>query len=41
MTHFYYRKYEIKLESVKKPHPSMVIFIGSTKRLNNYNAPMS
>jgi hypothetical protein len=39
MTHFYYRKYKMKLGSGKESHPYKVLFIGSNKRLNDYNAP--
>jgi hypothetical protein len=36
--HFYSRKYEIKLGSVKKPQPSRVLYIDPSKRLNDYYA---
>jgi hypothetical protein len=39
LSHFYYSKYEIKLGSGKEPHPSRILFIGPSKRLNDYNAP--
>jgi hypothetical protein len=40
LTHFYIRKYKMKLEIGREPHPSRVLFIGSSKRLKVYNAPM-
>jgi hypothetical protein len=33
LTHFYSKKYEMKLGSDKEPHPSSVLFIGLSKRL--------
>jgi hypothetical protein len=40
MSYFYSKKYEIKLESEKDPYPSRVIYIGLSKRLNDYYVPM-
>jgi hypothetical protein len=39
LAHFYSKKYEIKLESGKEPRPSKVLYIGSSKKLNDYYAP--
>jgi hypothetical protein len=39
LTHFYARKYEMKLGSDKEPYPSRVLFIGPIKRINDYYAP--
>jgi hypothetical protein len=39
LPHFYFKKYKIKLRSGKELHPSMVIYISSSKRLNYYYAP--
>jgi hypothetical protein len=41
LIHFYSRKYEMKLGSVKVPQPSRVLYIGPNKRLNDYYAPMT
>jgi hypothetical protein len=38
MTHFYIKKYEIKLKSDKESHPSRALYIGPSKRLNDYYA---
>jgi hypothetical protein len=38
MADFYSRKFEMKLGSGKEPHPSRVLFIGPSKRLNDYYA---
>jgi hypothetical protein len=39
LTHFYSRKYEIKLENGKEPRPSRVLYIGPNESLNDYYAP--
>jgi hypothetical protein len=39
LAHFYSRKYEMKLGSDKESHPSRVLYIGPSKKLNNYYAP--
>jgi hypothetical protein len=36
LAHFYCRKYEIKLGSGKESHPSRMLYIGPSKRLNDY-----
>jgi hypothetical protein len=38
LTHFYARKYKMKLESDKE-YPSRVLFICPIKRINDYYAP--
>jgi hypothetical protein len=40
LTHFDIRNVKIKLKSGKKLHPSMIIYIGLSKRLNDYYAHM-
>jgi hypothetical protein len=37
--HFYFSKYEMKLESDKEHIHSMVLYIGTGKRLNDYYPP--
>jgi hypothetical protein len=39
MTHFYSRNTKMKLESGKELYPSRVLYIGPSKRLNDYYAP--
>jgi hypothetical protein len=41
LTHFNTRNVKIKLKSGKKLHPSMVIYIGTSKRLNDYYVHMA
>jgi hypothetical protein len=41
LTHFYSRKCEMKLKSGNEPQPSRILYIGLTKRLNDYYAPMA
>jgi hypothetical protein len=36
--HFYSRKYEMKLGSGEEPQPSRFLYIGPSKRLNDYYA---
>jgi hypothetical protein len=38
MAHFCSKNAKMKLESVKEPHPSRVLYIGPSKRLNDYYA---
>jgi hypothetical protein len=38
LAHFYSRKYEIKVGSGKEPQPSRVLYIGPSKKLNDYYA---
>jgi hypothetical protein len=38
LTHFYARKYEMKLGSDKETYPSRVLFIDPIKRINDYYA---
>jgi hypothetical protein len=38
LTHFYSKNYEMKLESGNEPHLSRVLYIGPSKRLNDYYA---
>jgi hypothetical protein len=38
LTHLYSRKYEMKLGSGKEPQPSRLLYIGPSKRLNDYYA---
>jgi hypothetical protein len=40
LAHFYSKKYEMKLGSDKEFYPSRILFIGVSKRLNDYNALM-
>jgi hypothetical protein len=39
LTHFYTTNVRMKLRSGKEPQPSRVLYIGSSKRLNDYYAP--
>jgi hypothetical protein len=39
MTHFYSRNKKMKLGSGKELQPSRILYIGLTKRLNDYYAP--
>jgi hypothetical protein len=39
LAHFYTRNAKMKLGSVKEPIHSRVVYIGPSKRLNNYYAP--
>jgi hypothetical protein len=38
LTHFYTTNVKMKLKSGKEPQPSGVLYIGSSKRLNDYYA---
>jgi hypothetical protein len=39
MAHLYSMKYKMKLRSANEPHPSRVLYIGSSKMVNDYYAP--
>jgi hypothetical protein len=39
MAHFYSSNTKMKLGSGQEPHPSKVLYIGPSKRLNGYHAP--
>jgi hypothetical protein len=41
MIHFYSRNYKMKLRSGEESHPSRIIFIWLSKRLNDYYASMT
>jgi hypothetical protein len=39
LAHFYSRNSKIKFRSGKEPQPSRILYIGPSKRLNDYYAP--
>jgi hypothetical protein len=41
LTHFYSRKYKIKLRSGNESHLSRILYIRLNKTLNDYNAHMA
>jgi hypothetical protein len=41
LVHFYFKIVKMKLESSKESQLSRVLYIGLSKKLNDYNAPMA
>jgi hypothetical protein len=41
LTHFYTMNVKIKMGSGKEPYPYRILYIGLSKRLNDYYAPMT